>query len=163
MKLKNYDELIPQIARMILDHLKNHTRYQEDIYLYVDADGVGTLELFQNSGGNSWIDDNHYTLCSLREDYTDWTYTFSTMGSIADVLGWTRETLLNRAAAWYSEKGWQTDAVDIDFRMVREFIEKHQPLLDKICEADEQCLEESFPESVEVATDILDSFLQEVE
>lgn len=69
MELKNYDELIPQIARMMLEHDKAHTCYQEDIYLYVDENGTGTLKLFQNVGGNSWLDDDHYTLHCLPERY----------------------------------------------------------------------------------------------
>lgn len=69
MELKNYDELIPQIACMMMMHDKANTSYQEDIYLYVDADGNGRVELFQNVGGNSWLDDDHYTLHCLPERY----------------------------------------------------------------------------------------------
>ena len=163
MELKNYDELIPQIARMMLDHDKDHTGYQEDIYLYVDADGVGKLKLFQNVGGNSWIDDDHHTVCSLPECFTDWTDTFQEISSVADALGWTVDTLRERTAAWFSEHIVYTAADDVNFRDARDFIENHQPLLDMMYEAESQCFEDAFSDYVEAATDILDSFLQEVE
>lgn len=163
MELKNYDELIPQIARMMLDHDKDHTSYQEDIYLYVDSDGNGSLELFQNVGGNSWLDDDHYTVCSLPERYTDWTDTFQDIDSVADALGWTVETLRERAAAWVSEKFYTCDSADVDFHVVNEFINAHAPLLDKMYEADVQQFEDAFFDYVNAATEILDGFLQEVD
>lgn len=163
MELKNYDELIPQIARLMMDHDKAHTGYQEDIYLYVDEDGTGTLELFQNVGGNSWLSDDHYTLHCMKECYTDWTDTFQEVAYIADALGWKLDVLKERVAAWRSEHGEYTVADDVDFSDVRDFIEEHQPLLDKMYEAEDQCFEEAFSDYVDAATETLDSFLQEVE
>lgn len=163
MVLKNYDDLIPQIARMMLDHDKAHTGYQDDIYLYVDADGNGRLKTFVNVGGNSWLDDDHYTLRCMKECYTDWTDTFQEISSIADALGWTVRTLRERAAAWRSEHIEYTVADDVDFSDVRDYIENNQPLLDMMYAAEDQCFEDAFSDYVEAATDILDSFLQEVE
>lgn len=164
MKLKNYDELIPQIARMMLEHDKAHTCYQEDIYLYVDENGTGTLKLFQNVGGNSWLDDDHYTLCSLPECNTDWTDTFQDLCSIADALGWTLETLLDRTAAWVSEStGRYRYAADVEFNDVREFINEHYRLRVKIDDAEEQQFEDAFSDYVDEATEILDSFLDGVD
>ncbi len=164
MELKNYDELIPQIARMMLDHDKDHTSYQEDIYLYVDADGNGSLKLFQNAGGNSRIDDDHFTVCILPERYTDWTDTFQEISCIADALHWSVYTLRIRAAAWVSETtGWYRSAADIEFNEMRHFIEEHQPLRNKIYAAEAQQFEEAFSDYVDAATEILDDFLQEVE
>jgi hypothetical protein len=164
MELKNYDELIPQIARMMLDHDKAHTGYQEDIYLYVDADGNGSVELFQNVGGNSWLDDDHYTACHLPECYTDWTDTYQEICCIADALGWTAETLRERTAAWCSETtGDYMAAEDVEFSDVREFIEDHQPLLDMIYEDESRYFEDSFSDYVDSATELLDAFLLEID
>lgn len=164
MELKNYDDLIPQIARMMLDHDKDHTGYQEDVYMYVDADGKGSLKLFQNVGGNSWLDDDHYTVCSLPELYTDWTDTFQDVGSIADALGWTVETLRERTAAWCSETtGDYLDADDVEFSDVREFIENHQPLRDKMYADEAQQFDDAFSAYVDIATDSLDSLLSSID
>lgn len=164
MKLKNYDELIPQIARMMLDHYKNHTCYQQDINLYVNADGVGRLELFDNVGGTSWIDDDHYTLCSLPECNTDWTDTVQDLCSIADALGCTQETLLDCTAEWVSKStGWNRYAADIEFNEVRDFINEHYRLRVKIDDVEAQRFEDAFSDYVDEATEILDGFLQEQE
>ena len=164
MELKNYDELIPQIARMMLDHDKDHTRYQEDIYLYVDADGNGRLSLFQNVGGNSWLDDDHYTLHCMAERYTDWTDTFQDFYSIAGALNWSVATLRDRVAAWVSETtGWYQSAADIEFNEMRHFIEEHPQLRNKMYDAEAQKFENAFSDYVDIATEILDDFLQEVE
>lgn len=164
MKLKNYDELIPQIARMMLDHDKAHTGYQEDIYLYVDADGNGRLKLVQNVGGNSWLDDDHYTVCSLPERFTDWTDTFQDVVSIADALHWSVQTLRARVAEWCSEMlDNYVPAGDVKFSDVREFIENHQPLLDMMYAAELQQFEDAFSDYVDSATESFDSLLSSLD
>ena len=164
MELKNYDELIPQIARMMLNHDKDHTGYQEDIYLYVDADGNGRMALFQNVGGNSWLDDDHYTVCSLSERYTDWTDTFQDVGSIADALHWSVHTIRFRVAEWRSEMlDNYVTAGDVKFSDVREFIENHQPLLDMIYAAEAQQFEDAFSDYVDNAAEALDSLLSSLD
>lgn len=62
-KFKNHDELVEKLAEMIinLDIAKNE--YQTDIYLYYDrTTGKAKLTEFINVGGNSWLNDSHYTV-----------------------------------------------------------------------------------------------------
>lgn len=164
MKLKNYDELIPQIARMMLDHDRAHTGYQEDIYLYVDADGNGSLKLFPNVGGNSCIDDDHYTVCSLPELFTDWMATFPDFESVADALDCPVATLRHRVAAWVSETtGWYRSSANIQLNEMWHFIEEHPQLRNTIYDAEEQQFEDMFSDYVDAATEIFDDLLQGVE
>lgn len=70
-KIKNREELIEQLADMMIDLDAEGNLYQTDIYLYVDDEGNGTLDTYQNVGGNSWLDDDHITIYSDMPHYND--------------------------------------------------------------------------------------------
>ena len=138
-ELKNYADVLETIITMAIEHDVDHTRYQEDIYMYI-KDGVGSVCLFQNVGGNSWIDDDHITVMQLPQLYSDWTDFVPNLGDIADILEMSLDTLKERAAAWHCEKGWQFDASEMDYQDIREFIEAHPVLLNKITDAEAEYL-----------------------
>lgn len=67
--ITNRAEIEAKIAELLTAH--ECTRYQEDIYLYIDDNGAGRVELYTNVGGNSWMDDDHVTSYAMKADYDD--------------------------------------------------------------------------------------------
>lgn len=65
--LVNREEVIDKIAEILADHEFSAPNYQVDIYLYVDNAGKGEVDTFVNVGGNSWLDDDHYTVDSMTQ------------------------------------------------------------------------------------------------
>lgn len=161
-ELKNRQAIVEEIIRMMMEHDMDHTRYQEDIYLYLYDDGTGEVTTFANVGGNSWLNDDHITVYQMPELYTDWTDFVPEIGDIANVLEWDVNTLKERAAAWRCESGWQYDADDMDYQDIRDFLNAHPSLLDQIKDAEETYIKtELYSEYMDKAEMLLDSALEE--
>lgn len=163
-ELKNRQVVVEEIIRMLMKHDMDHTCYQEDIYLYLHDDGTGEVTTFANVGGNSWLNDDHITVYKMPELHTDWSDFVPNMGDIADVLGWSLNSLKERTAAWMCESGWQYDAKDVNYQDVRQFLDRHPVLLDQIKDAEESYIKtELYCEYQEKAEMLLDEALKETE
>lgn len=161
--LKNYDDLVVELTGILIEHDKDHYTYQRDVYLY-DRDGVGELYVFENVGGNSWLNDDHYTLVCLKQQYTDWTDTFQVISEIANVLEWSKDSLISRVYAWKCETvpGFADDWTEseIGYQEVREFINGHEPLLDQIQKAEREVFDEFRSDYNQRAIDLLDEYIE---
>lgn len=65
----------PDLIRILEDLERVRMPYQTDIYLYFTEDGEPYLTTFINIGGNSWLNDDHIKLWSIRpHDYIELDY-----------------------------------------------------------------------------------------
>lgn len=119
--IKNRNAIIEQLADILYQFDAEHTGYQEDVYLYIDKDGNATLDTFVNVGGNSWRNDDHYTIyrkpewCNGKINAEE---IFSSIDDFAIVLGTTSEELIKEAAEYFGE-----DDIDyIGFPEVSQYI-----------------------------------------
>lgn len=64
LKLINHSEVLDALIEQLTDFERENNPYQTDVYLYIE-DGKGTIDTFTNVGGNSWLNDDHFTI------YTD--------------------------------------------------------------------------------------------
>jgi len=71
-ELKNRDEVVDMIAEEMRDLDMKALDFQVDIYLYIDDEGIGTIETFSNPGGNSWRNDDHITVYNDGPHYDDY-------------------------------------------------------------------------------------------
>lgn len=104
--IKNRNAIIEQLADMICQFDVEHTGYQEDVYLYIDKDGNATLDTFVNVGGNSWRNDDHYTIYRKPEWYNgkiSVSEMFNDIDDIAMALDTTSEELIKEAAEYFEE------------------------------------------------------------
>lgn len=161
--IKNMNEVLEIIVDMMMTHDKQHTSYQQDIYLYFHDDGTAAVELFVNVGGNSWLNDNHYTVMRLMPTNTTWTDYYQCIDDIANGLGCDKQTLKERAAAWLCETGWQYDVDDIDYSDIYDFIKAHPMLLDTLEDGVAEQIEEQRSEYAERAQMALDAVLEEID
>lgn len=105
-ELKNRETVIERLVEMLKAFDKEMHNYQTDVYLYIDADGNGTLDEFVNVGGNSWLNDNHYVLYTDKEHtetLADWYSEYSTK-TIAEIIGLTEQELIAEAAKKYESE-----------------------------------------------------------
>lgn len=161
--IKNMNEVLEIIVDMMMTHDKQHTSYQQDIYLYMHDDGTAAVELFANVGGNSWLNDDHYTVMRLMPTNTIWDDYYQTYDDIANGLGWDKQTLFERAASWYSEYyDNPADASDMSYGDIYDFIKHHEPLLDTLEDGVAEQLEDQRSEYAERAQMALDAVLEEI-
>ncbi len=71
MEIKNRNQIIEELAGIMLQADLDHNNYQTDIYLYLSEDGTATLDEYINVGGNSWLNDDHYLLWIDKPHYED--------------------------------------------------------------------------------------------
>ena len=69
MYLKNKEAVLEALIEQIKEFEISLNEYQTDVYLYIDDDGNGTIDTFTNVGGNSWLNDDHFTIYRDREHH----------------------------------------------------------------------------------------------
>lgn len=96
MTINNREQIIEQLAELLKQFDKDGNDYQTDVYMYVDDQGNGMLDTFVNVGGNSWLDDDHYTVYSDKAHYEAYNgyYDNDTTESLAELLGISKDKLI---------------------------------------------------------------------
>ena len=164
IELKNRVEVVTAIAEAMMEHDAASTPYQEDVYLYVDENGVGRIELFQNVGGHQWVDDDHITVSILAQCESDWTGCFTTEGDIAIGLDIKYEQLIESVREWKeAADGWQYDEDEIGYNDVYSYLKEHPPLWDRITDAYEKCVRDQQEYYIERAVNDLYDALTEAD
>jgi hypothetical protein len=127
---------------------------------------TGELDIFQNPGGNSWLDDDHYFLCEISSYYGDWTDGFQTIADIAGQIGITEEELklevldfLN--AGLEPDNQWEID--DVEYSDVVDYMENSGKYMDKIYEETESIIRSDRGAYYDRAVDIIDRFDEDLE
>lgn len=132
-KLVNREAVLDQIVDLMMDHEISYTRYQQDVYLYIDDAGVGTVEIFANLGGNNWIDDDHITVCCLHESTKNWTDYYNEVETIAYGLDCSYSHLIDSVREWLEyDTGDHYEEDEIGYCEVYGYIVDHDPLLEKL-------------------------------
>lgn len=117
--LKNGDEIISQLEEILKQNSIEMPNYQVDIYLYIDENGIGTLETFTNVGGNSWLNDDHYTVHCMGQHYESYIDTFQSIEEIADAVDIPVDDLLEEVVAYFD----YDDIEDVDYYDVAKYAE----------------------------------------
>lgn len=100
MEIKNRETVIEKLAEMLKQFDIDRNKYQTDVYMYVDEKGNATLDTFTNVGGNSWLDDDHYTIYSDKEHHESVSDFFQTIEEFADALEISVEELKSKTAEY---------------------------------------------------------------
>lgn len=83
-EIVNRDAIVEQLTELLMKFDKECNQYQTDVYLYFDRDtNTATLDTFVNVGGNSWLNDDHYTIYCDREHHEDWSDYYCNNGDFA--------------------------------------------------------------------------------
>jgi len=154
--IENIQEITDELVEFLKQFDKELNGYDTDVYLYYDEDtNTAELDTFVNPGGNSWLDDDHYTIYTDKQHYDsliDW-YDGDLM-FIADILDKTVEELYNE----YAVANKLDEVEDIDDSDVIKYIESvdeyYYILYNYYCEE----IEDSYSNYLDIAKHILDEF-----
>ena len=147
-EIKNIEEITAKLAEMLKQFDIELNRYQTDVYLYIDENGTATLDTFVNVGGNSWINDDHYTLYRDKEHFDTIYDTFTTVAELADAAGIDMQTIEHKFG----------DCAD--WADVRDFIRENEEYAENVECAYIDCLPDS-GEYDEIADSIIQGFIRE--
>ena len=159
-ELKNREEVIEKLTDMLIDFDKDLNRYQTDVYLYYDAESqTATLDTFVNVGGNSWIDDEHYTVYRDTEHYGGWEDYFCNAGDFAWGLDMSSEDFDREVGEyWEAEEGYEPTWYE-----KREYVRSRKDYSDKLFQVYVDSLEEQGAEYAEQAERIISAWEEETE
>lgn len=161
-KINNYQAVLDQIVELMMQHDIECTTYQQDIYLYIDDDGNGSVDLFANVGGNSWIDDDHITVCCMKECTSSWSDEFQDTEQIADVLGVSEYTFVESVREWLEVRtGWKYEHDDIGYDDAYNYVREHPPIEEKLDDARADLIRDQREYYVDRAESELDEALAE--
>ncbi len=159
--IKNREAIIEQLVEMLIQFDKDRAQYQTDVYLYYDAETqTAKLDTFVNVGGNSWLNDDHYTIYSDEEHYDDGVFSWiQSEEEFADILEIPVEQLEAEVRKYYGVE----DDEKLEYCDYREYIESNDAYMDKLQEAYNEELETYRPDYVEKANWIMDRFDEETD
>lgn len=136
--LKNREAIVAKLAEMLKKFDLELNRYNTDVYLYYDKEKqTAELDTFINVGGNSWVNDDHYTIYTDREHYETDFDIFDNLGDLADAVGIQKEKLIQKTAKYFD-----ADVEDVEYHEVTVFIKSDENLMKKLHEAYADCLDE---------------------
>lgn len=125
-KITNSEEIISQLVDLLMQFDLDLNRYQTDVYMYVteteDGTITGRLETFVNVGGNSWLNDDHFTIYRDKEHFDDFLDYWQSIEEIAAELDITAEDLKTAARLQIYGSDPDISNEDIIYSDVHEFI-----------------------------------------
>lgn len=150
-ELKNRAEIVAKLAEMLKKFDLELNTYDTDVYLYYDeAEKTAELDTFVNVGGNSWLNDDHYTIYTDCEHHeTDFDF-FDNLDDLADAVGIRKEELIKKAAKYAD-----IDVEDVAYYEIARFIESDDKLMEKLHETYKTYLDEMENDYVERADYII--------
>lgn len=168
--ITNMEAVAEQLAQMLMEFDKECNSYQTDVYLYVKEDGTAYLDEFVNVGGNSYLNDDHYTIYSDKEhieEPLDW---FGDPGEFADCLGIQWEAFYNNVKSWLYYWDQSIDAEDlgdddyeIDWSQCQEYAKSNPEILEKLTEAYNDCIDEKHSDYIARAWEIIEDAREDLE
>ncbi len=160
MEIINRTEIINELAEMIMQFDKERRDYCTDVYLYYDVENkTARLSLFENPGGQSWIDDDHYTIYSDTEHFNtvfDFFDQEQEVNELAECIGISVEEMRNAIANEYDLTNYKLTYDD-----AKKWIEGISEYMDKISESYDLCIDNLADQYIATAQGIVEAFENE--
>lgn len=117
-EIKNREQVVAALTALLMQFDKDCNSYQTDVYMYVDDDGNAALDTFVNVGGNSWRNDDHYTIYRDKGHFESWLDCYwDDISDIEYCLNVCHERLVAETAKYL---GW--DEEDVEDRDIRDYV-----------------------------------------
>lgn len=161
--IKNREEIIEKLTEMLIEFDENCNNYQTDVYLYYDSENqTAELDTFVNVGGNSWLNDNHYTIYCDKEHYENYLSWYQEKQEFADVLEIPIEKLEAEIREYFDLNNEGIDE-EIQYGDYIEFFERTDKYTEKLSGAYSDYLDQIRSEYVYRAEEIMEQFDRDCE
>ena len=158
-KIKNRDEVIEQLTELLMTFDKECHQYQTDVYLYFNKDtNTATLDTFVNVGGNSWLNDDHYTIYCDREHHEDWSDYYTETGEFAQCLDMEWSDFEEEVIEFLDLDDDEKEDYKIDYHDALNYIKSRDDYVEKLIEVYEDYIEEIGSEYAEQAEEIISNW-----
>lgn len=167
MIIKNRKEVVEKLTEMLVDFAKAMRNYQTDVYLYYNTEEqTAELDTFVNVGGNSWLNDDHYTI--YRD--TQWNEDiFDSYDNEGDLLAAATNYDEKKSSGIMDEITKQiAEELEIDIEDVvisyfdiRDYIKNDDELMENLSNAHSDLIDDMRPEYAEQAENIISRFEEE--
>lgn len=156
MEIKNREEIVQELAQIMMQSDIECRPYQTDVYMYIDQETrEARLDKFTNVGGNSWLNDDHLTVWIDRQHLENHLDYFETIEEIADALDMTPDELRVMAVQTLYAPDDRMTFADMTWSDVYQMIRQTDEVNDKLREAYAEAIRDHEPEYIEQAEDAL--------
>ncbi len=163
-ELKNREELVEQLTEMLMEFAKDCNQYQTDVYLYYDEETqTATLDTFINVGGNSWLDDDHYTIYHDTEHYENWSDYYCNDGDFAWGLDMLNEDFEKEVIEYLDLDDDEKEDYQIQYIDAYNYVISREDYMDKLIEVYKESIDENRADYVEQAEQIISAWEEETE
>lgn len=129
LTITNTEAILNSLTEILLQDAIDLPPYQRDVYMYVDADGTASLEIFVNVGGNSWLNDDHITLCKLMQHYITMWDDIDSEDTLSDVTDTPWDMLIEMTVHYFDD---MVDAEDLDLEDVLVMCRHTDEIVDRV-------------------------------
>lgn len=158
MIIKNLDSIIEQLTEILIQFDRELNGYDTDVYLYYDKETeTARLDTFVNVGGNSWLNDDHYTIYTDKQHHDTFFDYWNNIAEFAESLEMTEDKLITLAAEYF-----RYEPEEIDYCDVRKFFNYNEEYFDKLKEEYCDYLESIRGDFEEQANNIMDRFFDDL-
>ena len=155
LNITNREQIIEQLTEMLMQFDKDCNSYDTDVYLYYDEENqTAELDTFVNVGGNSWLDDDHYTIYTDKQHYNgalDW---YQTETEFAEFL----EIPLDKLTQEVREYLDMDEDDEPDYSDYREMIRHNDAYMEKLEAAYNEAIDDMHSDYVQNAEEIMNNF-----
>lgn len=163
-ELKNREELVEQLTEILIQFAKDCNQYQTDIYLYFDDETqTATLDTFVNVGGNSWLDDDHYTIYHDREHYENWSDYYCNDGDFAWGLDMSNEDFEKEVIEYLDLDEDEKEDYQVQYIDAYNYVLTREDYTDKLIEVYKKSIDENRADYAEQAERIISEWEEETE
>lgn len=162
--IKNREALVEQLTEMLMDFAKDCNQYQTDVYLYYDEETrTATLDTFINVGGNSWLDDDHYTIYRDTEHYESWSDYYCNDGDFAWGLDISNDDFEKKVIEYLDLDDDEKEDYQIQYIDAYNYVVSREDYMDKLIEVYKESIDENRADYVEQAERIISAWEEETE
>ena len=156
-ELKNREEVIEKLTEMLIDFDKDLNKYQTDVYLYYDDESqTAELDTFVNVGGNSWLNDDHYTIYRDTEHYDGWEDYFCNDDDFAWGLDMDSKKFDGEVCEYLKQQDYEVEeGYEPEWYEKRDYIRTRDDYVDKLIEVYQESIDENRAEYAEEAERII--------
>lgn len=157
IEIKNREEIIEELTELLMQFDKDCNQYQTDVYLYFDREtNTATLDTFVNVGGNSWLNDDHYTLYCDREHHEDWSNYYYNCGDFAWGLNMELKDFYDEVLDFLDLDDDEIDDYKIDWHDEYRYVKSRHDYCEKLIAVYEDNIDEQRAEYAEQAEAIFE-------